>query len=610
MIVSPEDEQKVQEIFGEEVTKKISSLFKAVLRHPNKRKRDFNAVTSNPIEDRDLRTTAHKLVRSAFQGNLETTTDENNVIVLSANPQRAQAGKAKWDRNAGSGRARGKLGWDELGGEYCHFSLYKENKDTMEIISFIGSTFKQHSKNFQFAGTKDRRAVTVQRCSAFRIQAERLAGLNKHLRNARVGDFKYEKHGLQLGGLQGNEFCITLRDCHFEGEEGQDTSRRLEHAKQIVSAAAQSLQTQGFINYFGLQRFGSFSTSTDSIGMKMLQNDLEGAVDLILTVSPDVLEAAQTGPEDNPAVSSDDRRRALAIHEWRTTGNTKEALNSMPRKFAAESSIIRHLGAERRGRRDNDRDFQGAMMNMQRNMRLMYVHAYQSLVWNNAAGKRIEMFGDKVVEGDLVIIENNANNGGSDEVDENGEVILQPAEHDKANEGDEFMRARPLSKDEAESGKYSVFDIVLPLPGFDVVYPSNAIGDFYKEFMGSEAGGKLDPYDMRRKWKDISLSGGYRKLLARPGANMSCDVREYSTELEQMVETDLERLTREKEGAKLGPQPDRDTEMEEGETQGEKRLAVVVKLTLGSSQYATMALRELMKAGGCKTYTADFAAAR
>ena len=40
------------------------------------------------------------------------------------------------------------------------------------------------------------------------------------------------------------------------------------------------------------------------------------------------------------------------------------------------------------------------------------------------------------------------------------------------------------------------------------------------------------------------------------------------------------------------------------------RIAVVVKFALGSSQYATMALRELMKAGGVKNYTPEFSSAR
>lgn len=38
-----------------------------------------------------------------------------------------------------------------------------------------------------------------------------------------------------------------------------------------------------------------------------------------------------------------------------------------------------------------------------RNNRLMYVHSYQSVVWNTMVSRRIEAFGLKAVEGDLIL---------------------------------------------------------------------------------------------------------------------------------------------------------------------------------------------------------------
>lgn len=249
-----------------------------------------------------------------------------------------------------------------------------------------------------------------------------------------------------------------------------------------------------------------------------------------------------------------------------------------------------------------------------RNLRLMYVHAYQSRVWNFAAGERWRLYGDKVVEGDLVLVhehrdkETNTTATENTTIDADGEVIITPQANDSAYSKDDiFTRARALTASEAASGEYTIFDVVLPLPGFDVLYPANKMTDFYKSFMGdSEQGGGLDPFDMRRKWKDVSLSGSYRKFLSRMlGDDYSAEVKLYAKDEEQFVRTDLEVIT----GAEGQSETKAQGEVE-SEGQGEAdKLAVILKFQLGSSQYATMALRELMK-GKVKSYAPDFGGGR
>ena len=240
-------------------------------------------------------------------------------------------------------RGRGKLGWEDRGGEYLHFTIYKENKDTMEVISFLARQMRSNVKIFQFAGTKDRRAVTVQRASAHRVEAEKLAGLNRMLRNARVGDFEYQKHGLELGDLEGNEFVITLRDCKWEGHQSLSIAEKIVAAKEAVSKSLRDLHERGYFNYYGLQRFGTFSNRTDCIGLKILQGNFKGAVEAILHYSPESLAAAQD-LESTELISSDDKMRAEAIHIFQSGGKVSEALEKLPRKYSAESNIIRHLG--------------------------------------------------------------------------------------------------------------------------------------------------------------------------------------------------------------------------------------------------------------------------
>jgi tRNA pseudouridine13 synthase len=594
--VSEEDNALLAEYFGAENAAAIVTLHETAMNSPKARPSELGKVTV-VVSDRDLRTKIHQAIRRIFNSQLESSADgEGNLAITAASnrfKRKAQGHRGNTGRGSGGG---GRVSWDELGGAYLHFTIYKENKDTMEVISYLARTMKMNPKAFQFAGTKDRRGVTSQRACVLRVQAERLANMNKSLRNASLGDFEYRKHGLELGDLGGNEFVITLRDCEFPGVDMTDPQAAVSKASEIVGTSLKKLHDRGYFNYYGLQRFGTFLTRTDTIGVKMLQDDFKGAAEAILHYSPHVLAAAQEGESSTALISTDDKARAEAIYIFQSTNNVNDALAKLPRKFSAEANIIRHLGRVKN-------DYLGAIMSIPRNLRLIYVHAYQSLVWNFAASERWRLYGDKVVEGDLVIVSEHRDKeetdgaDGNSGVDEDGEVVVLPqGENSSYAAEDAFTRARALTADEAASGKYSIFDVVLPQPGFDVLYPANQMTEFYKKFMASEQGGGLDPFNMRRKNKDTSLSGGYRKLFSRMGSDFSHEVKLYSEDNEQFVQTDMEKLKGSNEGGSAAAQT------------GDK-LAVVLKFQLGSSQYATMALRELTK-GKVREYKPDLGGGR
>ncbi|KAJ4988558.1 Multisubstrate pseudouridine synthase 7 [Stagonosporopsis vannaccii] len=619
--LSDEDTKLLHSIFGEDTTKQILALVQSIRNREEAKARSFKAVTSAPILDKDTRTNAHKSLRRIFPNLLETSMENDQSIRIKANPPAERKNKGGRGEKANGDHAKhrgGQLAWEELGGEYLHFSLYKENKDTMEVVGFLGSKLNSGAKAFAFAGTKDRRACTVQRLCVKRQTAERIAGFNRSLFNAAVGDFEYRNNDLKLGDLMGNEFTISLRDCRFQNEEGMNAVQRHAFADEVVSKAIKDFSEKGFINYYGLQRFGSFAASTDQVGRKMLQDDLKGAIDDLLNYSEVALAAAEGTGESNILVSQDDRNRAKALHIWKTEGKGPAALELLPRKFTAERNIIQHLSSRnsKSGKHDRKTDWQGALMTIPRTLRLMYVHAYQSLVWNVVAGKRWATYGDKVVEGDLVLVSEHLDKAGNSSsianttIDQDGEFIINPSGTENANAvAEDFERARALTRAEAESGLYSVYDVVLPQPGFDVEYPSNSIGEFYKTFMASERGGGLDPHNMRRAWREVSLSGGYRKFLAKPLKPLEYEVHSYTKAEQQFVETDLDKIKKAR-GKKEGEREGGDITMQESENEGDKKIAVVVKLQLGSSQYATMALRELMKAGGVKAYKPEFMGGR
>lgn len=85
----------------------------------------------------------------------------------------------------------------------------------------------------------------MQRASISKMKAERLNGLNRTLRGVKLGSFSYEDNQLKLGDLKGNEFYITIRNIEQPNEE-------------VINASLVSLRDNGFINYYGMQRFGTF----------------------------------------------------------------------------------------------------------------------------------------------------------------------------------------------------------------------------------------------------------------------------------------------------------------------------------------------------------------
>lgn len=138
-------------------------------------------------------------------------------------------------------------------------------------------------------------------------------------------------------------------------------------------------------------------------------------------------------------------------------------------------------------------------------MRLLYIHAYQSLVWNEIVSRRIKTFGNAIQVGDLVFVdsvdenvlieeselsaeENDAEGNDADENDDNeADDSSEPMVTDKTNLPNEPEISRfkamvkALTAEDIASGSYSIFDIVLPLPGHDITYPSNECKSWFDQ---------------------------------------------------------------------------------------------------------------------------------
>ncbi|XP_073508347.1 pseudouridylate synthase 7 homolog isoform X2 [Phyllobates terribilis] len=463
--------------------------------------KESNVAIEVVDDSKEKRTIIHQAVKGLFPG-LETKTEDRDgkkyIIAYHA------AGKKALSKVRTPSDPR-KHSWPKSRGSFCHFVLYKENKDTMDAINVLSKFLRVKPNIFSYMGTKDKRAITVQAIAVLKITAQRLAHLNKCLMNFKLGNFTYQKNPLKLGELQGNNFTVVLRNITGTDEQ--------------VEQAMTSLRDIGFINYYGMQRFGTTAVPTYQVGRAILQSNWNEMIDLILKPRP--------GAEKGYLVQ--------CREEWAKTKDPDAALQKLPVKRCVEGQLLRGLS------KYGMKNIVTAFGIIPRNNRLMYVHSYQSYVWNNMVSKRIEAYGLKIAPGDLVL-----------------------------------KGATAIVIDESNIHSYTIHDVVMPLPGFDVIYPKHKLATAYEEILAAD---KLDIKNMRHRVKDYSLAGAYRKILIRP-QDVSWEVIVYDDTKIPLVGTDIEKM----EGK---PLPVFNTE-------GKYR-ALKMEFSLPPSTYATMAIREVLK---------------
>ena len=96
--------------------------------------------------------------------------------------------------------------------------MVKTNTDTMTAIFRLSRATGKNVKSFMFAGTKDKRGITTQKACVYTHDAGKTRSQLKSVFGLKIGNFTEEKEGLQLGGLQGNRFCLALREFDAEGD--------------------------------------------------------------------------------------------------------------------------------------------------------------------------------------------------------------------------------------------------------------------------------------------------------------------------------------------------------------------------------------------------------
>ncbi len=235
------------------------------------------------------------------------------------------------------------------------------------ISKTIARFLHTNPKSINYAGTKDKVSVSAQKISVNKKHLNALLNLN--LENTEFRDFEFKNHTVELGDLLGNQFTIAIRNIDLNKEK----------TKTILEESINTLSEQGMPNYFGLQRFGSIRPCTHLVGQCILKGDYEGAVDNYLSkIYPE---------ETGPSVEA----RKLAGKE-----DFKEAINTFPKGMRYEKALCYSL-------LEHPQNFVLALKTMPRNLLMMFVHAYQSFLFNQYLSERIRLYGTEPIDGDILI---------------------------------------------------------------------------------------------------------------------------------------------------------------------------------------------------------------
>jgi tRNA pseudouridine13 synthase len=551
-------------------------------------------VTLPPLTDKTHRKRVHEWIRqywSADKLGFADTQDGGVIRIWHPYYAREMPDYNKFENGGSKKRAKGS---DK---KYIELVLYKENMDTGFAISqlqkrAVGPPGRdrragrggrggrpQNEWRVGHAGMKDKRGVTSQFitipastqieqfCRTWNGNGPKTNSSNGGGGNTvdsgvallRVGGFRYTDSPLVLGALSGNRFDIVLRNV-----QGSSTDRA--QTKREVEQAVDSLRQFGFINYFGMQRFGKYH-DTHLTGMAVIRGDYEQAIDIIMEEKPDENERSQGARaafqnrfvELTKSSSQGDGQADMEQRRKDAERDVAKKIRPDIGRFAVNEGVILESLVR------YPRDYKQAYGSIARTMKMMFMHSVQSYLWNHVASYRISHFGKTVAIGDLVLESNGIDS-------------------EKAR-GHNVPAVRTVTENDISSGKYSLDDVVLPLVGSRTVLPSNSCADIFHSVLKKHNLSMEMLCNPSQDSRDLNFDGDYRNLICHP-SDVDAEILAYRDPKEPLLHTDL--MSVHGVGIRCASAAGKDAE-------SFPLLGVRAGFSLPSSAYATMALRELMK---------------
>ena len=220
------------------------------------------------------------------------------------------------------------------------------NWETNRFVKILSRKLGISRHRIRFAGTKDKRSVSVQHFCIMNFRDV------DTLSNIRLGGveilnaFRSDKC-IELGDLMGNRFRIVLRDATCDS--------RVERIEEELRGR--------FPNFFGVQRFGAARPVTHIVGKHIILGEFEEAVRYYIGFQGDF--------------ERDEGRRIFF-----DSLDAREAIKHISERAEYERAMLNHLIS-------HPGDYVGAIRSLPRTLAMMFVHAYQSYLFNRMVSERI-----------------------------------------------------------------------------------------------------------------------------------------------------------------------------------------------------------------------------
>lgn len=240
--------------------------------------------------------------------------------------------------------------------EHTIFWMEKLNWDTNQALRAIAKKLHVSVKRFGIAGTKDKRALTKQRVSVWKILPEELEKIS--IRDIKIYGLERGDR-ISLGYMKGNKFNVIIRDISL--------------SKDGIEKRVNSLfkELKKMPNQFGPQRFGEVRELTHLVGKEILKGNFEGATKLYLC------KIFENESEDAK------KAREFLSENWNKDG-FKKALGIFPIRLRYERSMLDYLSKY-------PNDYAGCIRRLPKRLRKMFLNAYQAVIWNEVAEKLFEV---------------------------------------------------------------------------------------------------------------------------------------------------------------------------------------------------------------------------